>query len=133
MNLVPAQIRAAGDNQRLTAAVVDANGAELQLPLNGSTAAVDYRDREVILGIRPEAITDPASADADALVHISDCPVEVTEPTGADTYAVTSLGGREVVARMRANTSLTPGRPAPFAFNMSKAVLFDKDSGYRIN
>ena len=44
---------------------------------------------------------------------------------GADTFVVTHLGGKEVVARMRADADVQPGQTMPFAFNLEKAVLFD--------
>ena len=50
--------------------------------------------REVILGIRPEAITDPDGADrASIMVESVEAKVEVVEPAGSDTYVVTHAAG----------------------------------------
>ena len=62
----------------------------------------------------------------------SDCLVEVVEPAGSDTFAVTRLAGVEVIARMRADADVRPGQMAPFAFNMEKAVLFDPETKRRL-
>ncbi len=87
----------------------------------------------LILGVRPEAITDRDGADRNARhIELLDCQVEVVEPAGADTFVVTHLGGKEVVARMRADAEVRPGQTMPFAFNLEKAVLFDPATGRRI-
>ncbi|MGF1770531.1 sn-glycerol-3-phosphate ABC transporter ATP-binding protein UgpC [Enterovibrio makurazakiensis] len=87
-----------------------------------------YVGKTVQMGVRPEDITESEGSTPSTL-H---CKVDVTEPTGADTYVITSLGGTEVVARMPANISLKAGDMAYFRFNPEKLVLFDSDSGSRI-
>ena len=52
-----------------------------------------------------------------------DALVEVTEPTGADTLAVLSVGGREVTARLRPDTTLKPGDRGRFAVDLRQAGL----------
>nr|WP_269808529.1 TOBE domain-containing protein [Enterovibrio nigricans] len=87
-----------------------------------------YIGQTVQLGVRPEDITESENEGQDTLT----CKVDVTEPTGADTYVITSLGGKEVVARMQANVGLKPGDITPFRFNPEKLMLFDTQSGNRI-
>ena len=58
--------------------------------------------------------------------------IEVVEPAGSDTFAVTRLGGKEVVARLRADARIAAGQPARLAFNLDKAVFFDPQSQQRI-
>ena len=38
-----------------------------------------------------------------------ECLIEVVEPAGSDTFAVTKLGGKEVVARLRADAQIVAG------------------------
>ncbi|WP_168169353.1 TOBE domain-containing protein [Kushneria phosphatilytica] len=91
------------------------------------------QDREVIIGLRPEAITDPASANQqDGVIHEASLTVSLVEPTGADVYAVTHLGGRDINARMRPGTALSPGEQTRFAFDVSRMVAFDPQSEARI-
>jgi multiple sugar transport system ATP-binding protein len=45
---------------------------------------------------------------------------------------VTTIAGKEVTARMRADTEVRPGQNVAFAFNLDKAVLFDPASTRRI-
>lgn len=59
-------------------------------------------------------------------------PVDVVEPAGSDTFVTTTLGGKDAISRMRADTRLTPGQTCDFAVNMDKAVLFDPRTEQRV-
>ncbi|MNU10246.1 hypothetical protein D3C72_2572900 [compost metagenome] len=56
----------------------------------------------------------------------------MVEPAGSDTFAVTKLGGKEVVARLRADARIVAGQTAKLAFNLDKAVFFDPKTQRRI-
>ncbi|WP_119300114.1 ABC transporter ATP-binding protein [Dongia deserti] len=130
MNLIPARIEANGGG---VAVVMTRDGSEpLQLKVaDGKLSA--HAGRDVIFGLRPEAITDLSGADRTSpRVVNAECHVEVVEPAGADTYVVTRLGGREVIGRMRSDMHVAPHSTVPFAFNMDKAVFFDPESELRI-
>jgi multiple sugar transport system ATP-binding protein len=89
--------------------------------------------QEVILGIRPEAITEPSAVDrTSTLVDVVEALVEVVEPAGSDTYVVMRAAEKEVIARMRADADVRPGTRIPFAFDLAKAVVFDKAGGQRL-
>ncbi len=130
MNLFPAK-------------VVDSNGipaAEIKL-VDGTEATIPFAQgrmagqtgRDIILGIRPEAITDRDGADRNSqAVHVIDSQVEVTEPAGSDTFVVTQIGGKDVVGRFRADVPIRAGEKSQFAFNMEKAVAFDPQTEDRI-
>lgn len=106
---------------------------DFNLPIDHQAAYDAYVGKSVLIGIRPEAITDPDSADqASGKVHIENCMVKVTEPTGADLFVITELAGKEVISRMRAKSDVTTNERAAFAFNMEKAVLFDPETELRI-
>ncbi len=110
------------------------NSEPLKLPVNaGNNSLTGYAGKQVIFGIRPEALTDPDGADrkAKSVVH-GDCAIEVVEPAGSDTFAVTKLGGKSVVARLGADTDILPGQNTRLAFNLDKAVFFDPTSQLRI-
>jgi multiple sugar transport system ATP-binding protein len=132
MNLIHAKVANGGSRKALS---LSRPGAQpIMLPLSDELArAAGEEGRDVILGVRPEAITDRDGADRNArVVELLDCTVEVIEPAGADTFAVAHLGGIEVVARMRADADIQPGQTMPFAFNLEKAVLFDPTTGLRL-
>jgi multiple sugar transport system ATP-binding protein len=131
MNLIPARIEANGGG---VAVVMTRDGSEpLQLKVANDSRLSAHAGRDVILGLRPEAITDLSGADRTSpRVVNAECHVEVVEPAGADTYVVTRLGGREVIGRMRSDMQVAPHSTVPFAFNMDKAVFFDPKSELRI-
>ena len=130
MNLFPAKV-----------ATLDGKPAAAVTLAGGSTAAIPFANdklassvgRDIILGIRPEAITDKDGADRNSrAVHLVDAPVEVTEPAGSDTFVVTQIGGKDVTGRFRADVPVKAGETFPFAFNMEKAVAFDPKTENRV-
>ena len=132
MNLIPAKL--AGANGSLAIEVVRAEGGPATLPLvNGSAGWAAYAGKDVILGVRPEHISDPTNTEALGPDHRPlDAVVEVTEPTGPDVLAVMMLGGVEATARLRADTKARPGELSSFMVDMSKVCLFDPKTERRI-
>lgn len=114
------------------AAVRGADGAEQFLRFSQPNLA-EWDGREILLGIRPESITDPEGADRNSgnIVTLTN-RVTVTEPAGADTFVTMELGGRDIVARMRADVNVGAGDTYGFAVNMEKAVAFDPKTEARI-
>ena len=120
MNLIPAKV----DGDLITLS----GGSDVRLPapeyLNGHS--------DIIFGIRPEALTDPDGADRAGRIEIRPCAIDVVEPAGSDTFAVTTLGGHEATARLRADADVQPGTTADLAFNLDKVVYFDPKTETRI-
>ncbi|MGJ4856987.1 ABC transporter ATP-binding protein [Labrys sp. KB_33_2] len=132
MNLI--QAKAARENGRTVLKILNKSGGGVSLPVPEDIAEVSLEDgRELIFGIRPEAITDHDGADRNSkAIEMVNAVVDVVEPAGADTFVVTHLGGKEVTARMRSDAMVAPGQELPFAFNLDKAVVFDPASGKRL-
>ncbi len=132
MNLIPAKL--AGANGGLAIEVARAEGGPATLPLvNGSAGWAAYAGKDVILGVRPEHISDPTNTEALGPDHRPlDAVVEVTEPTGPDVLAVMMLGGVEATARLRADTKARPGELSSFMVDMGKVCLFDPKTERRI-
>jgi multiple sugar transport system ATP-binding protein len=130
MNLIPAEVEKKGN--KLNLAIGQRSGSPLKL--NAADAALAaYAGKQVIFGIRPEAITDPDGADRlSSNIVEAPCAIEVVEPAGADTFAVTHLGGKQAVARLRADAKVSAGQTAKLAFNLDKAVYFDPATELRI-
>jgi multiple sugar transport system ATP-binding protein len=132
MNLLTAKVAAHGNDLRLEIA----RNGEAAIALRIPPTVIETRlesGRELIVGIRPEAITDPDGADRNSpAVEVVQSRVEVVEPAGSDTYVVTHAGGKEVIARMRSDADVRAGQRIPFAFDLAKAVLFDPQSGMRL-
>jgi multiple sugar transport system ATP-binding protein len=109
-------------------------GRPLLLPVERDSEAVArYLGQTVTVGLRPETITDPQSANrTEGVIHEAELRVELTEPTGADMFVVTHLGAVEVVGRMRSRASARANSEARFAFDVSRTVAFDLATGERI-
>ncbi|MBY5406780.1 ABC transporter ATP-binding protein [Rhizobium leguminosarum] len=132
MNLLTARVHVGGSGVAVSMARQQAEPLVLSVP-HAPSGLSAYGGKEVIFGIRPEALTDPDGADRNArTICEGDCLIEVVEPAGADTFAVTRLGGKEVVARLRADVGIAPGQTARLAFNLDKAVFFDSETRQRI-
>ena len=132
MNLVPAHLDKA--NGALVVNLKRADGSTTMLPLHQPSASAEaFVGRDVILGLRPENIDDATELNAGSGYHHPlEAHVEVTQPTGADTLAMIRLGGREAVARLRAETGARAGERRRFMVDMSKAVLFDPETEVRL-
>ena len=108
MNLLTATVEGGGNDLRVSLVRPDAE--PLHLPVAQVSGLAAYSGKQVVFGIRPEALTDPDGADRNARLLVEgDCLIEVVEPAGSDTFAVTKLGGKEVVARLRADARIAPG------------------------
>ncbi len=132
MNLLPALVESENGVARLSLARDGEGPISLRIPPTVRRTSLQP-GQQVIVGIRPEAITDLDGADRNsALVEQVEARVDVVEPAGADTYVVTHAGGKEVMARMRSDADVRPGSRIPFAFDLARAVLFDPTSGLRL-
>jgi multiple sugar transport system ATP-binding protein len=130
MNLLKATVVARGKDMAIELA--QREGPPLVIPVSDSRLAA-RAGQPVVFGIRPESITDPDGADRFSRnIATADCLIEVVEPAGADTYALTFLGGREAVARLRADAKLQPGQVSKLAFDLDQAVFFDPVTEQRL-
>jgi multiple sugar transport system ATP-binding protein len=87
--------------------------------------------KEVILGIRPEQITDH-STNTSAQVHSIDCRINLVEPTGPDTMVFTEFNGTKTTARVHPSAHPVAGQNMLLKFDTSKAVLFDPATEQRL-
>jgi multiple sugar transport system ATP-binding protein len=130
MNIIPARVVLRDGVPH--AAITGADGAARELRFSQANLA-GWDGREILLGIRPEAITDPEGADRKSNnIQALSNRVTVTEPAGSDTYVTMTLGGRDAIARMRADAAVHAGEVYDFAVNMERAVAFDPATEARI-
>ncbi|RLJ99895.1 ABC transporter ATP-binding protein [Ruegeria conchae] len=126
MNLIPAQASNNGSGTQIS--ITRETGDTLVL----TDARAPELPQDVILGLRPEDIAE-AGFRAGAGVQEAACMVDMVEPAGADTYVVSELGGKQVTARLHAETSAQAGQMLNLAFDMSKVSYFAKETGERLN
>jgi len=77
------------------------------------------------MGIVRFAPTSPPSAARKPSLAMLTAPVEVVEPTGAETHAVLKLGDREIIGRFDPDQAPRPGELLPLGIDMAHACLFD--------
>ena len=124
MNFLPAQISASGP---AVLVLEESQGQRTRLPLPDDVAQSAGDGRRVLLGIRPENLTryDHRWADEKPCLGTIKAPVEIVEPTGAETMAVVRIGSREVIARYEPDAAPAIGETVTLAVDMAKACLFD--------
>jgi len=105
------------------------NGQEHHINLPASMR--DQDGKEVVIGLRPEHITDSENQDSSATTKL-DLALEVLEPTGPDTIAMIKVNEQEVACRLSPELDVTAGQIAPLHFDLSKAVFFDAATEQRI-
>jgi multiple sugar transport system ATP-binding protein len=137
MNFIPGRVVRNGDG--LAVRVQRRPGQEqeaVDFPLAGVDAQVSgFEGREVVLGVRPEAITKASASggsDRSAAEFEFDGDVVVVEPTGADKFAVLGLGGIDVIAKLRPRDDAAKHQRMRFAVDMSTASVFDPAGGMRL-
>ncbi len=119
----------------LMAATVTEEGAkvgDLTIPLDPGTRSKLEGDKEVTVGIRPEAFTMVGS-DEPGL----DATINVVEELGADAFVYASLAGSsegegEVVARHEARSVPQRGKPIRLGVLREKIHLFSVSTGQRL-
>ncbi|WP_288075772.1 TOBE domain-containing protein, partial [Marinobacter sp.] len=111
--------------------VEGSDGRKLALPVPDYLKG--WAGKQVVLGIRPEHISQPDEQKRDSqMVAESRFTVEVTEPTGPDILAVIRLNNVDVQCRLDAEHPVNWGEEAELMFDMRKVVFFDPDSEKRI-
>ena len=102
----------------------------IKLPENKANAPelADYIGNEVIVGLRPEAISDEAKVvEANPETSI-DVNVDVTELMGAEIYLYLNIGETNMIARVSSRSQSRAGQQIKVNFDMSRLHIFDKDT-----
>ena len=87
-----------------------------------------YVDREVTLGVRPEAVHDEEMYLSNATTGIIDCNVEITEMMGAETYLYLNCEGISLTARVDPRSTARPQDTIKVAIDPNKIHIFDKET-----
>ncbi|WP_213056450.1 hypothetical protein, partial [Escherichia coli] len=78
MNLLTATVEGGGNDLAVSLARPDA--APLRLPVASAGGLAAHAGKQIVFGIRPEALTDPDGADRNARsIAEGDCLIEVVE------------------------------------------------------
>jgi multiple sugar transport system ATP-binding protein len=125
MNFVPLRIRQR-DGRWVGVLNSEQGSCELPLPI---TSDDGLRDRQLILGIRPEQIGLAPAGSADFSLAVD---IEVVEPTGPDTLVVFTLNQVKACCRLAPDQAPRVGETLNLQFDPRRALLFDAQTGERL-
>jgi multiple sugar transport system ATP-binding protein len=120
MNFIPARLAGPAC---ISVRAADGSDAVLEL----AAALPSGVPKDVILGVRPEHIyrfTPELKSRKPAVASI-DAPVELVEPTGAETLAVLRFGDLEITGRFEPDSAPVMGETITLGIDMSRACLFN--------
>jgi multiple sugar transport system ATP-binding protein len=113
--------------------IIESGSKNYQLAVPCAKAVTDSGLDTVLLGIRPEMLTDPKPHDNSAFVQEVCFDVEVVEPMGADTVAIGKWNDNEVQVRLSPESGEVAGKGFTLQVDTSKAIIFDPRTGQRIH
>jgi multiple sugar transport system ATP-binding protein len=100
-------------------------GFAMPLPQTRRAALVPWTGKDIVLGIRPDAIRDDA-AFATAQPHWGvEVDVDVVEPMGSESYVYFSLGTASCVARLPPSTTARVKARHRLTLDLDQAHFFD--------
>jgi multiple sugar transport system ATP-binding protein len=124
MNFIPAEVGTDTDGKPAVS-IKTAGASTTMLALHEGVSRISTRN--VILGVRPEHIFrySPELKAAKPSIAKVDAPVEMVEPTGAETIGFMRFGDLEVVGRFDPDEAPRMGETITLGIDMSHACLFD--------
>ena len=125
MNFLDAKVTKNGDVANLIV-----GDTTITLPASKSKNLLEkgYDGKDVIMGIRPEDITDSADAVSQAGAAVFTSKVNVYELLGAEVFLYFDIAGKSVTARVEASTTARPGSEIKIALDIDKIHVFDKET-----
>lgn len=111
--------------------VIDAGSFQLPIPPEKAAVYIDlgsYKGQPIVLGIRPEDISDALGADQNVPGDVN-AEVQVIEPMGSETVVYFSHGDHRFHAKLDPLVACRTGSAYPVRFDMMKAHLFDSETG----
>jgi len=100
----------------------------LRIPPDKVKLVESYINKDVILGIRPEHISDTQSVKEYGPETTFKASVWVVEPLGSEKIVHLKSGDDNIVARLDPHVQLQPGDTAEFTARMDLAHIFDKET-----
>jgi multiple sugar transport system ATP-binding protein len=121
MNFIPCRVAEASG--ALTVRLSD--GLSFPVPAERTAAYRAHTDRAMILGMRPEHLTETRSYGAGAEFAV---PVDVVEPMGMETMVYFNIDGTEICARVSPESAMAPGERMRLMADMRHMHLVDPES-----
>lgn len=87
-----------------------------------------YIGKEVVLGIRPENVSNTEESISKFKDSVIKLNVDLTELMGAETYIYLSKGNLQITARVNGTSNVKAGDSIDIALDLTKIYVFDKES-----
>jgi multiple sugar transport system ATP-binding protein len=125
MNFIPGQVKDG---------VFTGEGISVKVPAERLQVIKDnkFEKKDVILGIRPEAIHDERTATPAISENKVQMTVDVAELLGAETNIHLKLAGNDLVASVKARTDISIGDSIELSFDMDTVHFFDPETELRL-
>ena len=132
MNVVPVRVAKSGQKNCL---LMKTNEKTFTIPVDRNRSLLNkWIDRELILGFRPEQISDGFPNQAgNNQIHTIESKVEIIEPTGPDTLIFIRINEKKVACRVHPNAAKRPGETMKLMLDLSAAIFFDPDTEEQIS
>jgi multiple sugar transport system ATP-binding protein len=127
MNFLPVHV--VGHDDGLAVRLAD--GATLPLPPARATRYAAHKDREMVLGLRPEHITDQPDYGRTGFAPLT-ATTDVVEPMGMETLVHFFIDGAPVSARCSPDTTASPGGAMTLSVDMNQMHLMAPDTGLTV-
>jgi multiple sugar transport system ATP-binding protein len=122
MNLMTMRVTGAEDGGLL----LEREDLRIVPPPRHARALEPYRNRQVIVGLRPDALTDrPSGGGLDAKLPAT---VEVVELLGSEAFCYATMAGQTLVARVAPSFEHVPGDAVTLWADLDAIHLFDADT-----
>ncbi len=123
MNMVDAKVDVQGSDVFLKV-----GATSIKLPAAKAEKVKAYNGKTVIMGIRPEDMSDDADKVAAAGEAAIDAKIEVYELLGAEVFLYFTVEGANFTARVNPRTTTRTGDNVKFAVDIEKIHVFDKET-----
>lgn len=120
MNFFPVHLRKDGNDL-----YIEGEGFSVKVPEDRVQTYQKYAGKEVIFGIRPEDIHNPAFIPSGIHTSMVEAKVDVTELMGNEIFLYLVVGDVDFVARVDPRTRFKIGEKVQVAFNMDNFHIFD--------
>ncbi len=124
MNILPCRVLNGSDGLQ----VQMADGAALPIPPARRDRYAPFKDRAMLLGLRPEHLFEYHDNAKPGIARV-EAPVDVVEPMGMETMVHFFIDGTPVVARIDPATHAEPGELLPLSADLNHMHLIEPESG----
>jgi multiple sugar transport system ATP-binding protein len=124
MNFMPCRVEQNGSGMRVRLS----DAIALPVPAAHAPRCRSVAGRELVLGLRPEHLTEPRRGERDAGCEF-EVTLDVVEPLGMETMVYFTVNGNEVCGRVDPAAARGPGEAMRLAANVENMHLIDPATG----